>query len=35
MSNDLSPTGQPNRVVLYNAADGRVTVNVFFAHDNF
>ena len=29
------PEGHPNRIVLYNAADGRVTVNVLFAHDNF
>jgi hypothetical protein len=35
MSNDLMPTGQPNRIILYNAADGKVTVSVFFARDNF
>ena len=35
MSNDLLPPGQPNRIILYNAADGKVTVNVFFARDNF
>ena len=31
MSNALTPSGQPNRIVLYNAADGKVTVNVLFA----
>ena len=35
MSNDLVPSGQPNRVILYHAADGKVTVDVFFARDNF
>jgi len=35
MSDALMPSGQPNRIVLYNAADGRVTVNVHFAQDNF
>lgn len=35
MSNDLSPQGPSSRIILYNAADGRVTVNVFFARDNF
>ena len=35
MSNGLSPTGQPNRIVLYSGVDGKVTVNVFFARDNF
>ena len=35
MIDDLLPSGQPNRIVLYNAVDGKVTVNVFFARDNF
>jgi len=35
MSDSLQPTGQPNRIVLYNAADGKVTVNVMFADSNF
>lgn len=35
MSNDILPPGPGNRIVLYNAADGKVTVNVFFARDNF
>lgn len=35
MSNDLVPSGQPNRVILYHAADGKVTANVLFARDNF
>jgi len=35
MSDALMPSGQPNRIVLYNAADGRVTVSVHFAQDNF
>lgn len=35
MSDALTPSGQPNRIVLYNAADGKVTVNVLFAQDNF
>jgi len=35
MSDALGPAGQPNRIVLYNAADGKVTVNVVFARDNF
>jgi hypothetical protein len=35
MSDALTPSGQPNRIVLYNAADGKVTVNVVFANDNF
>jgi hypothetical protein len=35
MSDALTPSGQPNRIVLYNAADGKVTVNVIFARDNF
>lgn len=35
MSDKLQPTGQPNRIVLYNAVDGKVTVNVLFAQDNF
>ena len=35
MSDALMPSGQPNRIVLYNAADGRVPVNVHFAQDNF
>jgi hypothetical protein len=35
MSDALTPSVQPNRIVLYNAADGKVTVNVIFARDNF
>ena len=36
MSDALTPSGQPNRIVLYNAADGRVTVNVqSLRSDNF
>jgi hypothetical protein len=35
MSDALMPSGQSNRIVLYNAADGRVTVSVHFAQDNF
>ena len=26
---------KPGKVVLYTTADGKVTVDVFFAHDNF
>lgn len=29
------PNQQPSRIVLYQDADGRVTVNVLFAQDNF
>jgi len=29
------PNQQPSRVVLYQGADGKVTVNVLFAQDNF
>lgn len=32
---ELSPIGEPAKVVLYQAADGKVTVNVLFARDNF
>ena len=35
MSNDLVPSGQPNRVILYHADDRQVTANVFFARDKF
>lgn len=35
MNNELEPMGKQNRVILYTAADGRVTVDVFFARDNF
>ena len=31
MSNAPSPSGQPSRIVLENRADGKVTVNIFFA----
>jgi hypothetical protein len=34
MGRELEPARQ-NRVVLYTTADGKVTVDVFFAHDNF
>ena len=38
MTDSLSlpdPNQQPSRVVLYQGADGKVTVNVLFAKDNF
>jgi hypothetical protein len=35
MNKDLEPTGEQSRVILYTAADGKVTVDVFFARDNF
>jgi hypothetical protein len=35
MSNQLESVGQPNRVVLYTTADGKVTVDVVFAQENF
>ena len=31
----VAPSSQPNRIVLYTAADGKVTVDVFFQADNF
>ena len=31
----MTPSSQPNRIVLYTAADGKVTVDVFFQGDNF
>ena len=31
MSNGLASSGQPNRIVLENRADGKVTVNIYFA----
>jgi hypothetical protein len=31
----VPPSSQPNRIVLYTAADGKVTVDVFFQCDNF
>lgn len=31
----VTPSSQPNRIVLYTAADGKVTVDVFFQADNF
>jgi hypothetical protein len=31
----LSPSDEPSKIVLYQAADGKVTVNVLFAQDNF
>ena len=31
----LSPSDEPSKIVLYQAADGKVTVNVLFARDNF
>lgn len=34
MSTPMVPS-QPNRIVLYTAADGKVTVDVFFQGDNF
>lgn len=34
MRNELSQN-EPGRVVLYTTADGKVTVDVFFANDNF
>ena len=34
MGRELEPVRQ-NRVVLYTTDDGKVTVDVFFAHDNF
>jgi hypothetical protein len=33
--NATESTGTPSQVVLYQGADGRVTVNVLFAKDNF
>jgi hypothetical protein len=35
MSNLLKPIEKQNRVILYTTADGKVTVDVFFAQDNF
>lgn len=35
MSTTMVPSSQPNRIVLYTAADGKVTVDVFFQGDNF
>ena len=35
MSTPMVPSSQPNRIVLYTAADGKVTVDVFFQGDNF
>lgn len=35
MSTPMVPSSQPNRIVLYMAADGKVTVDVFFQGDNF
>ena len=34
MGNDLERSGQ-NRVILYTTADGKVSVDVLFARDNF
>lgn len=34
MSHEPAPT-RLNRVILYTTADGKVTVDVFFAQDNF
>ena len=31
----LSPNDEPSKIVLYQAVDGKVTVNVLFARDNF
>lgn len=31
----LSPNDEPSKIVLYQAADGKVSVNVLFARDNF
>jgi hypothetical protein len=31
----LTPRDEPSKIVLYQAADGKVTVNVLFARDNF
>jgi len=35
MKKDHLPSANPNRIVLSTAPDGKVTVNVFFARDNF
>ena len=35
MAPQVTPSSQPNRIVLYTAADGKVTVDVFFQGDNF
>ncbi|MBF0549306.1 MAG: virulence RhuM family protein [Deltaproteobacteria bacterium] len=35
MSNELEITGKQSRVILYTTDDGKVTVDVFFAQDNF
>ena len=35
MVSPVPPSSQPNRIVLYTAADGKVTVDVFFQGDNF
>jgi len=35
MNNALETKGKQNRVILYTAADGKVTVDVFFARENF
>ncbi len=32
---ELFPSGESAKIVLYQAADGKVTVNVLFARDNF
>lgn len=35
MGDDILPRTSPNRIVLYDGADGKVTVNVVFACGNF
>ncbi|MBF0475986.1 MAG: virulence RhuM family protein [Deltaproteobacteria bacterium] len=35
MSKELETTGKQSRVILYTTDDGKVTVDVFFAQDNF
>ena len=35
MGKELEPMGKQNRVILYTTDDGKVTVDVLFARDNF
>ena len=35
MNKQASLLNEQNRVILYSAADGKVTANVFFANDSF
>jgi hypothetical protein len=35
MKEQTSPPDMQNRIILYTTADGKVTADVFFAHENF